>query len=185
MALGLAVLFGPVRVASAETIHYTYDSAGRVVLVDYGGGTNVAYSYDPNGNLLRKGSATVGDADNDGLDDAWEMQHFGSTARDGTGDFDGDGMSDLAEFLAGTNPTDSSSGLKVTHVTLDTGVSTTIEWAAVAGKTYRAQYKDALDLSVWHDLSGDIPASGNTASKTDTTVAGHIQRYYRVLLVQP
>src|SRR5205823_4864053 len=31
--------------------------------------------------------------------------YFGTLARDGTGDFDGDGLSDLAEYLAGTDPT--------------------------------------------------------------------------------
>lgn len=45
------------------------------------------------------------DTDGDGMDDAWEMTHFGTLDRDGTGDFDGDGISDLDEFLNGTDPT--------------------------------------------------------------------------------
>jgi YD repeat-containing protein len=171
--------------ARAETIQYTYDTAGRVVLADYGGANQITYSYDANGNLLRKGSATSGDADNDGMDDGWELQHFGSAARNGAADFDGDGMSDLAEFLAGTSPVDRTSLLKVTRVLTQTGVSATIEWAAVAGKTYRVQYKDALDLSQWNNLSGDIPANGTAASKLDNTVAGRVQRYYRVIVIQP
>jgi len=44
------------------------------------------------------------DTDGDGMDDAWELQHFGNLDRDGTGDFDGDGISDLQEFLDNTNP---------------------------------------------------------------------------------
>ena len=39
------------------------------------------------------------------MPDAWEMQHFGSLDRDGTGDFDGDGIKDLQEYLRGTDPT--------------------------------------------------------------------------------
>lgn len=177
LVLWLLALFG----ARAETIHYTYDSAGRVVLVDYGGGTNVAYSYDANGNLLRKGSATVGDSDNDGMDDAWELLYFGSMLRDGTGDFDGDNASDLAEFLAGNSPVDVASVLKVTRITTQGGANTTIEWSAVPGKMYRVQYKDALDLTTWKDLSGDVPAGGPTASKTDLS-PNQIQRYYRVII---
>ncbi|MDO3384001.1 Ig-like domain-containing protein [Gilvimarinus algae] len=45
------------------------------------------------------------DTDGDGMDDDWEMEHFGTLDRDGTGDFDGDGRSDLQEFLDGTEPT--------------------------------------------------------------------------------
>ena len=45
------------------------------------------------------------DTDGDGMDDAWEMANFGTLDRDGTGDFDGDGIPDLAEYLNGTDPT--------------------------------------------------------------------------------
>jgi uncharacterized repeat protein (TIGR02543 family) len=45
------------------------------------------------------------DSDADGLPDAWEQLYFGNlTAQDGTGNPDGDGASNLAEFQAGTNP---------------------------------------------------------------------------------
>jgi len=46
----------------------------------------------------------AGDTDGDGMDDAWEMEHFGDLSRDGTGDYDSDGISDLDEFLNDTNP---------------------------------------------------------------------------------
>lgn len=45
-----------------------------------------------------------GDSDGDGMDDDWELEHFGTLDRDGTGDFDGDGVSDLDEFLNRTDP---------------------------------------------------------------------------------
>ncbi len=46
------------------------------------------------------------DTDADGMPDAWEMHYFGSLAQDATTDFDGDGVSDLEEYLGGTDPTD-------------------------------------------------------------------------------
>lgn len=44
------------------------------------------------------------DKDGDGMDDEWEMEHFVNLDNDGTADTDGDGRSDLQEFLEGTDP---------------------------------------------------------------------------------
>ncbi|MCW7754909.1 chitobiase/beta-hexosaminidase C-terminal domain-containing protein [Desulfobotulus sp. H1] len=52
---------------------------------------------------IRIGSET--DRDGDGMPDAWELEYFGSLDRDGTGDYDGDGISDLDEYLNGFDPT--------------------------------------------------------------------------------
>jgi len=46
----------------------------------------------------------VTDTDEDGIPDIWEMGYFGHLSRDGTGDFDGDGLSDLDEYLNSTVP---------------------------------------------------------------------------------
>ena len=43
--------------------------------------------------------------DADGMNDSWELSQFGDLSRDGTGDFDGDGMNDLDEFVHGFDPT--------------------------------------------------------------------------------
>ena len=95
----------------------------------------------------------VGDSDNDGMDDDWEVAHFGDLSRDGAGDQDGDGQSDLQEFLAGTNPTNGGSILRVLTITPMGGGSTTVVWSAVVGRNYVVQYKDSLDGS-WTNASG-------------------------------
>ena len=53
----------------------------------------------------------IGDIDSepDGMRDAWELEYFETLSRDGTGDFDGDGFSDLEEHDQGTDPTDPAS----------------------------------------------------------------------------
>lgn len=45
------------------------------------------------------------DEDNDEMPDDWEIAIFGDTSRDGTGDFDSDTLTDLAEYEGGTDPT--------------------------------------------------------------------------------
>src|SRR6185295_11896543 len=48
--------------AFASTLTCTYDTAGRLVNVNYGGNTNVAFSFDNNGNLLSQSSFVSGNA---------------------------------------------------------------------------------------------------------------------------
>ena len=43
--------------ASAGTLKYTYDGAGRLTGVDYGNSTNTTYTYDNNGNLVQEVTA--------------------------------------------------------------------------------------------------------------------------------
>src|SRR5262249_17056243 len=47
--------------------------------------------------------------DADGMLDAWELHYFGSLNQAPTSDFDNDGVSNLSEFLEGTDPTDRNS----------------------------------------------------------------------------
>jgi uncharacterized protein YkwD len=49
------------------------------------------------------------DSDSDGLPDSWEMTHFGNLTQTATGNPDGDGADNLAEFNAGTDPMDPNS----------------------------------------------------------------------------
>ena len=49
------------------------------------------------------------DTDADGMNDAWEVFYFTDLSHDGTGDFDADGVTDLAEYTANTFPNDADS----------------------------------------------------------------------------
>lgn len=126
----------------------------------------------------------AGDLDQDNLPDDWEVAHFGNLARDGTGDFDGDGASDREEYLAGTNPTNEASVLGVLTLTALATGETTVIWSTVAGRTYRVQYKDDLDQAGWTELTGDVMAGGVQASAVDPGPPPAGRRFYRVLLVR-
>jgi Tol biopolymer transport system component len=129
--------------------------------------------------LLRLGGA---DSDADGLDDDWEMAYFSTLDRDGTGDFDGDGATDLAEFRAGTDPTNAGSVLRVLNVTSLPGGAKTVLWAAEPGRRYRVQFKRRVTEVVWSELGDPVTATSTTGAKQDPDAVADPGRFYRVLL---
>jgi YD repeat-containing protein len=169
--------------AQSEQVQYTYDRAGRLTGVYSDSGNSVTYVHDAAGNLLRRKTTVISDSDGDFMDDAFETSFFTNLVRNGTGDFDGDGQSDLAEFFAGTNPADAASLLSVTTTSKEPA-GMVISWAAVNGKRYRVQYKEGLVAPAWHDLAGDVTAVGNSASKTDAGALSRPMRFYRIILLQ-
>ena len=58
--------------------------------------------------------------------------------------------------------------------------NTTLTWSAIAGKSYRVQYKLDLSQTDWSDLAGDVTASDTNAIKVDTTVSNATNRFYRI-----
>ena len=108
------------------------------------------------------------------------MACFGDLSHDGTADCDHDGLTDRAEFLAGTDPLNQGSVLRVLRLTSINGGSTTLLWSAVAGRSYRAQYKDSLSASTWNECATAVTATTTTAVYTDDAPNAFGQRFYRV-----
>jgi Tol biopolymer transport system component len=127
--------------------------------------------------LIRLGA---GDSDGDGLPDDWEVTYLNNLDRDGTGDFDNDGQSDRAEYLAGTNPTDNVSILQVLSITVLSTGERTILWSAVPGRSYRLQYKDDLSNG-WNDFPIATVANNSQCSAMDTSGGAGPNRFYRVV----
>jgi len=92
------------------------------------------------------------DTDGDGLDDQWEIDNFGDLSRDGTGDFDGDGITDLQEFLDGTDPT--VAGL----VTGQWGTPEDVETSSAGDATQPtiAVASDGAAMAVWQQFDGTL-----------------------------
>lgn len=98
-----------------------------------------------------------GDDDSDGLINSWEK----ALGTDGvaTNDFDGDGLGDHDEMLAGTNPADPDSLLALRAVQrVDNAVR--VRWQSVPDKTYRVEYLPAPPAEQNYVPLGDVVTAG-------------------------
>jgi len=128
------------------------------------------------------------DSIGDGIPDWWRAQYFGGDGTTtnipgscATCDPDGDGMNNLAEYLSGTTPTNSTSALRIISVELQPDGSCQILWNSAPGINY--QVWTASDLSTpFSQLSGTIPSAGATTSYTDTSAGGE-HKYYNIHVV--
>jgi hypothetical protein len=132
--------------------------------------------------------AVQADADHDGLPDVWMTNYFGHTnglASDHSrpqDDADGDGATNLDEYLAGTNPTNVLSVLRLVFPPSPTadGVAT-FYFPAAPNKTYTAEYRDGLGSAGWSNLvSFDSLPTNRLIWVTNIPPSGVTNRFYRV-----
>ncbi|HUI08405.1 MAG TPA: glycosyl hydrolase family 28 protein [Verrucomicrobiae bacterium] len=124
----------------------------------------------------------------------WQVQYFGSTTNPAAGgdvDADGDGISNTNEFLAGTNPTNSRSGLRIISAVRQ-GANVVITWSTAGGRTNVVQaaaggVNGSYSTNNFLDIAGSttiIPGSGD-ATTNYIDVAGATNaptRFYRIRL---
>jgi subtilisin family serine protease len=121
------------------------------------------------------------DTDGNGLPDWWELQYFGHlTGTDPNADPDHDGMSNLAEWIAGTNPTNAASCLRASVVSAGNSNGVVVSWTSVAGKTYWVERATNLLTGFNSTIFTNISATAPTNTQTDTAILPGNARFYRV-----
>ena len=121
------------------------------------------------------------DTDTNGLPDWWELQYFGHLiGTDPSADPDHDGMNNLAEWVAGTNPTNAASCLRLTALVAGNSNSVVLSWPSVAGKTYWLAQSTNLATGFNTAIFTNVIATAPINSATDTVVLPGSARFYRV-----
>jgi hypothetical protein len=123
----------------------------------------------------------------DGLPFAWLLLNFGSTNVNANADPTGKGVTITQDYLAGTDPNNPNSILRITAESFSSGgTSASITWNSVLTRYYYIQKTPSLSSPVWTDsglgLISPFIGSTTTAGFTDTTAP---MRFYRVQAVRP
>lgn len=124
---------------------------------------------------------TLADADSDGTPDLWESAYgFASdNPADALLDPDGDGLNNRAEYIAGTDPTNALSYLKIDSISV--GSNATISFGTISNRTYTVQSTDALAAGAWSRLA-DVAARDSNRDEQVIDPNYTTNRFYRIVL---
>jgi hypothetical protein len=131
--------------------------------------------------ILDPSQSAVGD----GIPNSWKQQ-YGLDPFDpalGSKDSDHDGMSNLQEYLAGTNPTNAASNFRILSAAI-TNRDVRVDWTTMGGHSYVLQTNSDL-LGTFQDLTAAIAVTGTNEGTTNyvhTGGATNTAGYYRVRL---
>jgi hypothetical protein len=124
------------------------------------------------------------DTDHDGLPDQWELDHgLKVGVNDAQEDPDGDGMTNLEEYIAGTDPKSAASVLRLGIVPGTNSVL--LSFSAQPDIGYTLLWRNNMTSGTWQSLSNIATQSVlRTVTVRDNAPGAFPQRIYRVVTPQ-
>ncbi|MGL4400766.1 MAG: S8 family serine peptidase [Luteolibacter sp.] len=124
-----------------------------------------------------------GDSDNDTLPDDYEVSvGLNPALIDAALDLDGDGYSNIDEYVIGTLPNNGNSFFKAASSVGPVNVS--IAFPTLAGRLYRVERSSSLALASWSVVEENIAGTGLLTTVTDPEAATFPRGFYRVVVTR-
>lgn len=124
------------------------------------------------------------DTDGDGLPDEWESAHGLSItdSADAALDRDGDGVSNQEEYLAGTDPDDPQSFLRIESISYDNTSAWHLRFLAASHHTYSVQAGDAFNPGAsWRSVADIIAMPTNRTVEITRSLVGVSSKFLRLV----
>ena len=171
----------------------TFEQSNGSPQVDLQTGALSGYAWGANVGWIRlTGLVTLSldsgpDTDADSIPDWWEYSRYGKLNWLGltpTHDRDGDGVSDVDEYLADTDPVDDTDYLAITDYQRD-GQTDRVFWMVKGSRRYALERAAALTNGVeWTAEEGFVPAADAEHEEVVSGVTNSV-RFYRVIASPP
>ena len=184
LVIGLSASTADVRIVS-QPGHGTVGLSGKVATyypdTGFSGSDSFTFAATNGYNESALGTvnltvnAPVGD---NGIPDWWESLHFGG-ACDPNGDEDGDGLNNLHEYQAQTDPLDGRSHVRLTGLRA-AGENVILDVASFLGQRFTVERTDELVSGIWESLTTSLWGRTDTTPFADPTGTGGAKRFYRV-----
>jgi hypothetical protein len=131
--------------------------------------------------------AVLSDDDRDGLPNVWEEAHAldARNADDARLDSDEDGMTNWQEYVAGTDPLDAASSLRmeILRVDAESPPLVKLSFVALSNQTYAVEHRSSTSSQSWSRLAEIVASVSNRMVQITNSIAltDPSQQLYRVV----
>lgn len=160
----------------------SFSANGRIIVFDTFAANMVPRDLNLASDVFVTRFAPI-DTDTDGLEDGWENLNFGGLATTADADSDNDGISNLHEFMAGSDPNNAGSTFTM-QMAIDSGSEViTITAPASPGMLYELQFCADLSADEWETIGQPAVAFSNTVT-FESTLNGDAAGFFRIIAAQ-